>query len=250
MYDLLHITLLVIAGIAAGFVNTVAGGGSVFTVPALMLLGMPADIANGTNRVGVLMQSAAGVWGFRNRGKLDQSALMPIAVPTVAGSLIGALVASYLPPAILKPVLLGTMLAMTLLVVLKPSTFPASGEHPFTIKEKPSASLWLFAAGLYGGFVQAGVGFILLAALAGILRYDLVRANALKMACTLIFGAIALAVFAVRDQVLWLPGLIVGVSTIIGVQLSVRFAIGAQQKTLKWIFLAMAVTVCIAALLN
>ena len=90
MYDLLHITLLVIAGIAAGFVNTVAGGGSVFTVPALMLLGMPADIANGTNRVGVLMQSAAGVWGFRNRGKLDQSALMPIAVPTVAGSLIGA----------------------------------------------------------------------------------------------------------------------------------------------------------------
>lgn len=250
MYDLLHVALLVIAGVAAGFVNTVAGGGSVFTVPALMLMGMPADIANGTNRVGVLMQSIAGVRGFRNHGMLDQSALLPIALPTVAGSLIGALVASYLPPAILKPVLLGTMLVMTLLVVLKPSTFPASGEKPFSLMEKPAARYWLFAAGLYGGFVQAGVGFILLTALAGILRYDLVRANALKMACTLIFGGIALIVFTLRDQVLWLPGLIVGVSTIIGVQLSVRFAISAQQKTLKWIFLVMAMTVCVAALLK
>lgn len=250
MLDLLHVSLLVLAGIAAGFVNTIAGGGSVFTVPALMLLGMPVDIANGTNRVAVLMQSMAAVRGFRNRGMLDQSALLPIALPAVSGSLIGALVASYLPPAILKPVLLGTMLAMTLLVMLKPSTFPVTDERPFTLAEKPSARFWLFVTGLYGGFVQAGVGFILLAALAGILRYDLVRANALKMACTLVFGGVALAVFALRGQVQWLPGLIVGVATIVGVQLSVRFAIGAQQKTLKWIFLVMAMTVCVAALLR
>lgn len=250
MLDLLHVSLLVLAGVAAGFVNTIAGGGSVFTVPALMLLGMPADVANGTNRVGVLLQSLAGVRGFRNQGMLDQTALLPIVMPAVSGSLIGALVASYLPPAILKPVLLGTMLAMTLLVVLKPSTFPAAGERPFTLAEKPAARFWLFMAGLYGGFVQAGVGFILLAALAGILRYDLIRANALKMACTVVFGGVSLAVFVLRDQVLWLPGLIVGVATIIGVQLSVRFAIGAQQKTLKWIILGMAVIVCVAALLR
>lgn len=248
--DLLHFLLLVASGIAAGFVNTMAGGGSVFTVPALMLLGMPADVANGTNRIGVLMQSVAGVRGFRKYDKLDQSALLPILLPTVTGSLLGSLVASYLPPDILKPVLLGTMLAMTLLVVLRPSTFPTTAEQPFTISEKPAASVWLFVAGIYGGFVQAGVGFILLTALAGVLRYDLVRANALKMACTLVFSAVALTVFVVRDQVLWIPGLIVGVATIIGVQLSVKFAIGAQQKTLKWIFLGMALLVCVAALLK
>lgn len=248
--DVLHFILLVASGIAAGFVNTVAGGGSVFTVPALMLLGIPADIANGTNRIGVLMQSVAGVRGFRQHGMLDQPALVPILVPTVAGSLLGSLVASYLPADILKPVLLGTMLAMTLIVVLKPSTFPSETEKPFTPQQKPIAYGWLFAAGLYGGFIQAGVGFILLTALAGVLRYDLVRANALKMACTMVFGAVALLVFVVRDQVLWIPGLIVGVATIIGVQLSVRFAIGAQQKTLKWIFLGMAITVCVAAMFN
>lgn len=248
--DLLHLVLLVASGIAAGFVNTMAGGGSVFTVPALMLLGMPADVANGTNRIGVLMQSVAGVRGFRKHGKLDQSALLPILLPTVAGSLLGSLVASYLPLDILKPVLLGTMLAMTLLIVLRPSTFPAPTEQPFAISDKPVASVWLFMAGIYGGFVQAGVGFILLTALTGVLRYDLVRANALKMACTLVFSVVALAVFIVQDLVLWIPGLIVGVATIIGVQLSVKFAIGAQQKTLKWIFLGMALLVCVAALLK
>lgn len=188
--------------------------------------------------------------GFRKYGKLDQSALLPILLPTVAGSLLGSLVASYLPPDILKPVLLGTMLAMTLLVVLRPSTFPTPAEQPFAISAKPAANVWLFVAGVYGGFVQAGVGFILLTALAGVLRYDLVRANALKMACTLVFSVVALSVFIARDQVLWIPGLIVGVATIVGVQLSVKFAIGAQQKTLKWIFLGMALLVCVAALLK
>ena len=249
-FDALHLALLVLAGIGAGFINTLAGGGSVFTLPALMLLGMPADIANGTNRIGVLMQSVAGVLGFRRHGKLDQEAMLPILLPTVAGSLVGSLVASYVPAGILKPILLVTMLAMTLLVVLRPSTFPASDEQVFTPKQKPTAIGWLFAAGLYGGFVQAGVGFILLTALAGILRYDLVRANALKMACTMVFGLVALLVFIVRDQVLWVPGLVVGVSTIIGVQLSVKFAIGAHHKTLRWIFLAMAILVCVAAMLK
>jgi len=250
MMDTLYIVLLIVSGIVAGFVNTVAGGGSIFTLPALMLLGMPADIANGTNRIGVFLQSLAGVRGFRLHGKLDQKAIMPILLPTVAGSLIGSWVASVIPVEVLKPVLLGTMIAMTLLIVLKPGTLPAVDEQILTLKEKPIVNLWLFLAGLYGGFVQAGVGFILLTALAGVLRYDLVRANALKMLCTLVFGGVALLVFIVQGQVLWVPGLILGASTIIGVQLSVRFAISAKQQTLKWILLGMALLVCVAALIK
>ncbi|MGB3619966.1 MAG: sulfite exporter TauE/SafE family protein, partial [Ketobacter sp.] len=155
MMDTLYIVLLIVSGIVAGFVNTVAGGGSIFTLPALMLLGMPADIANGTNRVGVFLQSLAGVRGFRQHGKLDQKAIMPILLPTVAGSLIGSWVASVIPVEVLKPVLLGTMIAMTLLIVLKPGTLPAVDEQILTLKEKPIVNLWLFLAGLYGGFVQA-----------------------------------------------------------------------------------------------
>ena len=249
-YDVLYLILLVVSGIAAGFVNTIAGGGSIFTLPALMLLGIPADVANGTNRVGVVMQSFAAVWRFRKHDKLDQQAMLPILMPTIVGALIGSLVASVIPVDVLKPLLLGTMVAMTLLIVLKPSTIPSETETAFRVREKPSAVGWLFLSGVYGGFVQAGVGFILLTALAGVLRYDLVRANALKMLCTMVFSLAALAVFIVQDQVLWIPGLIMGVSTIIGVHFSVKFAVTAKQTTLKWALLTMAILVCTAALFS
>lgn len=246
----IEITALVISGIIAGFVNTIAGGGSIFTLPALMLLGMPADIANATNRVGVFMQSVAAVRGFNRYGKLATHAIIPILIPTVIGSLLGSVVASYLPADILKPVLIITMMVMTLVIVLKPNTIPSESESPLTLAEKPSGAIGLFIAGLYGGFIQAGVGFILIAALAGVLRYDLVRANALKMVCTLVFGTVALLVFVIRDQVMWIPGLIMGLATIIGVQLSVKFAISAEQKTLKYVLLGMSLLVCVAALLK
>jgi uncharacterized membrane protein YfcA len=246
-FDAFYLVLLVISGIAAGFINTIAGGGSIFTLPALILLGMPADMANGTNRVGVFLQSFTAVRGFNRHDKLDHGAIIPILIPTVIGSLIGSLVASIVPVDILKPVLLGSMIAMTLLIVLKPSTIPGLDEVPLALSERPSATAWLFLSGLYGGFVQAGVGFILLTALAGVLRYDLVRANALKMMCTLVFGSVALAVFVIQNQVLWIPGLILGVGSMIGVHFSVKFAISAQQKTLKWILLGMALLVCCAA---
>ena len=248
--DLFYVSLLLIAGLAAGFVNTIAGGGSIFTLPVLMLMGMPADVANGTNRVGVLIQSLAGVRGYNRHNKLDRDAIAPILVPTLIGGLVGSFVASIIPPAILKPILIGTMMAITAVIVLKPSTLPSQGEQPITIREKPVAWLWIFLAGLYGGFIQAGVGFIMITAFAGVLRYDLVRANALKMLCTLLLTVVALTVFIFQGQVVWLPGLILGVGSAVGVNLSVRFAIAAKQQTLKWILLAMAMAVCVAALVK
>lgn len=247
----LTFTLLVVSGVLAGFVNTLAGGGSLLTLPALMLLGMPADIANGTNRIAVLVQSVEAMRGFNRYGKLARHAILPILVPTIGGSLVGALVASYLPPTVLEPVLLTTLITMAVIMVMRPSTVsPPQGTMPLALRDSPSGFLWLFAAGLYGGFVQAGVGFVLITALAGVLRYDLVRANALKMTCTAVFGAVSLLVFLYRDQVLWVPGLVLAAGTVIGVQLSVRFAISANQRVLRWFLLAMVVCVCLAAWLR
>ncbi|MFN3238962.1 MAG: TSUP family transporter, partial [Pseudomonadales bacterium] len=107
----------------------------------------------------------------------------------------------------------------------------------------------LFFAGVYGGFVQAGVGFILIAALAGSLRYDLVRANALKVVATGVFSVVALGVFVWRDQVLWVPGLILGVGTVVGAALSVKFAVSVSQSTLKWLLLIMVSLTCAGAML-
>lgn len=238
--SLLTVSLLLVAGFLAGFINTIAGGGSMLTLPAFMMMGLPADIANGTNRVGILLQSLAGARGFHKQGKLAPSTILPTLVPTLLGALIGSLLASYLPVSWLKPALLGTMLAMAAVMLIWPSVVaPPPGTPTYTPGERPLAWLGLFLAGLYGGFVQAGVGFILIVALAGGLRYDLVRSNALKMAITAVLTVVALGVFVARGQVLWIPGLIMAAGTVAGATLSVRFAIAVPQAVLKWVLFLM-----------
>ena len=245
-----YIFLLVIVGLIAGAINTLAGGGSNLTLPILMVMGMPPEIANATNRVGVALQSLAGALGFRANDKLPLDDLGPIMVPTLAGGLFGAVAASYAPSWILKPLLLGTMLTMALIILIRPAVVcPPEGTTPHKVKEQPSSWWWLTLAGFYGGFVQAGVGFILLGALAGALRYDLVRANALKLVCSLAFTLVALGIFVARDQVLWLPGLMLACGTIVGAHLAVKFALVAKQKTLKWFLFTMTLCGCIAAML-
>ncbi|MFN3712359.1 MAG: sulfite exporter TauE/SafE family protein [Alcanivoracaceae bacterium] len=242
------VAMLVISGVAAGFVNTLAGGGGLFTLSALMLMGIPADIANGTNRVSVAAQSIEGVRGFHRHNVLDKSAIRPILLPTLSGSLIGSLVASWLPVWLLKPLLLGTMIAMATVLLLKPSVMaPGPNELPKKLADSPAGWVALFGAGLYGGFVQGGVGFLLLFALVGVMRYNLLAGNALKLVCTGIFGAVALVVFAARGQVLWIPGLIITVGTLIGVRASVGFAVRANADTLRVILLVAVIGACIAA---
>ena len=244
----ISVSLLIVAGFFAGFINTIAGGGSMLTLPALMIFGMPADIANATNRVGIFLQSVAGARGFHKNGKLAPATIVPTLVPTLIGSLFGSLLASFMPVTWLKPALLGTMLGMAILMLVKPSAVaPPEGTQAYTLKERPMAALGLFIAGFYGGFVQAGVGFIIIAAVAGGLRYDLVRTNALKMAITAALTVIALIVFVVRGQVLWIPGLVLAIGTVAGAMLSVQFAIKVPQSVLKWVLFVMVLITCVAA---
>lgn len=244
------IALLLGTGLVAGVINTLAGGGSNLTLPALMIMGMPADVANATNRVGVLLQCIIGARAFDRRGKLQRADVGPILLPTLLGSALGALCASYLPTTYLKPILLATMVGMALIILIRPTTVaPLPGEMPKHVDSSRGAWLTLFAAGVYGGFVQAGVGFILLAALCGGLRYDLVRANALKMLCTGVLTVLALTVFVWRGQVDWLPGLVLALGTMTGAQLGVRFALRVSHDTLKWFLFLMTLFASAAALL-
>lgn len=244
--DPVHAAALLASGIAAGFINTVAGGGGLFTLAALLFMGLPADLANGTNRVSVALQSLEGVRGFHRHNVLDTRAILPMLLPTLAGSLLGSLTASWLPVTLLKPLLLGTMIAMAALMIFKPAVMtPATDSPPLPLGASRAGWLALFGAGVYGGFIQGGVGFLLLAGLVGVLRYRLVAANALKLVCTAIFGAVALTVFAWRGQVLWLPGLIISGGTLIGVRLSVSFAVRARQETLRYVLLSAVIGVCV-----
>ncbi|ADZ91934.1 sulfite exporter TauE/SafE family protein [Marinomonas mediterranea] len=250
-YSIFTVSLLIGTGFIAGIINTLAGGGSNLTLPALMVMGMPADIANATNRVGVVLQNLAATIGFKKAKKIDSQDILPVMIPSLLGGVVGAFAASYAPETWLKPLLLSAMIGMTIIMIVKPAMIaPPEGTIPFKVSEKPSAWCALFVAGVYGGFVQAGVGFILIAALAGSLRYDLVRTNALKMVCTLGFTVLALAVFIWNDQVLWVPGLILACGTMCGAHVAVKLAIKANPNHLKWFLFVMTVCGSAAAMLS
>jgi uncharacterized membrane protein YfcA len=248
-YSPLLLALLVVTGFVAGIINTLAGGGSSLTIPALMILGLPADVANATNRVGVTLQCLVGTAGFKKAGKLETADIGPVLLPTLAGGLLGAVLAAFMPLTVLKPVLLSSMVLMALIILIRPAVIaPPEGTPHRKVGESPQGFVALFIAGIYGGFVQAGVGFILIAALAGSLRYDLVRSNALKMVCTLAFTLVALAVFIVQDLILWLPGLILALGTMAGAAVAVKMAIKVSQNTLKWFLFLMTLCTCGAAM--
>ncbi len=236
------------AGAAAGFINTMAGGGSLLTLPALLLLGLSPHLANGTNRLAVVTQSLSGALMFHREGKLHTGAVLPIAAPTIVGALAGAVAAAIAPEELLKPVLLGTMVLMALLMLVKPNlvSAPEDGE-PRSPWRHPPSLIGLFLAGVYGGFVQAGVGFVLLGVLSGLMRYDAVRANALKLVCTLFFGIAALGVFIAANQIVWIPAAVLAAGTVLGSQLGVRFAIKANPKVLRAIIFVCVVASCVAA---
>lgn len=239
------------AGLSAGFLNTVAGGGSLLTLPVLMLLGLPADVANGTNRLAIVSQSLSGMLGFRRSGKLETRAILPVVIPTVAGALIGATTAAHVPTSILKHVLLATMMVMAVLMAAFPGAVTApAGEEPRLASRRTAGTLALFGAGLYGGFIQAGVGVLLLGVLGGFLRYDLVRANALKVTCVAAFGMVALTVFVLAGQVAWLFGGLLAVYSAIGSQLGVRFALRMSQRALRWVVVACVTAMCAGVLLK
>lgn len=247
--NLTAILLLCLTGFLAGGINTVAGGGSNLTLPVLMMLGLPADVANGTNRVAIMLEGVVGVAGYDQHGALDRPAIIPILIPTVIGGLLGALTAALMPNLYLKPLLLGTILTMALLILLRPDLIaPPQGAATLSPKENRGAWWGLFGAGVYGGFVQAGVGFILLAALAGGLRYDLLRANALKMTCALAFTSVAMLVFIAFGQIWWIPGLILAAGTMTGAHLAVKVAVRASPNNIKWFLFLMTLLAVIGGI--
>ena len=245
--DFYQAAILIIIGLMAGIINTLAGGGSNLSLPALMMYGLPADIANATNRVSVMMQSIVATRGFYKHDKIETDSVKDSFIPLLVGGLVGAVTASYLNVELLKPILLGTMIVVSLWVVLKSDTKAEKQSARKSCYDSKLAFLTTFAAGFYGGFIQAGVGFVLIATFVGVLNYDLLRANAMKMVATAIFTSIALVVFIFRDQIAWLPGLLLGVGSIFGAHVAVKFAVEIKAKTLKILVLIMTLAASLAA---
>lgn len=261
-------------GLVAGALNVIAGGGSFLSLPAMIFLGLPPTVANGTNRIAILVQNAGAVWGFQRRRLVAWRWLLRAAIPAVAGALVGAWLAVRIGNESFKRILSVLMVVIALVSLWRPGAGAEAegggaagdgraGGGPPTAEEggaeppgrappRPPAlgtrlalAAGFFLVGVYGGFVQAGTGFLFLAVLAWA-GFDLVRANALKVLVILVWTPFALWQFAAGGQVEWLLGLALAAGNFSGALVGVRLTV---LKGSRWVRRVVTVTVIAFAIL-
>lgn len=223
-----ELALLGAAGLAAGVVNSLAGGGSMLTVSLLVVLGLPGTLANGTNRVGILVQNAVAAWRFRAEGVSGVRTALPLLLPVLAGSLVGALAIARVADETFE-----RLFGLLMLALLVPTLRRRAPERSAAPPLAPTTRVLLFfCIGLYGGAFQAGVGIPLLFALtyAG---HDLVHANAVKVVVIFAVTAVAIPVFVMSSQVAWVPAGALAVGFFGGGELGARLAVRGGERVIR-----------------
>ena len=226
--------LVVFAGAVAGFINTLAGSGSAITLGVLLLLGLPADVANGTNRVGVVALGLGSMTALDKklmRGLLTKGRY--IILTTFIGALVGALVVVEINEAALEKVIGGLMIVLLFVVLFNPKRWLQDSTQAL-MRPTLLNVLLFFAVGFYGGFIQMGFGIFFLAAAVLVARYSLIDANIIKIVVTFLFAIPVLGIFIWYGDVQWELGLMLAVGQFVGGWLAARYALGHPQANV-WI---------------
>tara|TARA_B100002052_G_scaffold57233_1_gene50328 strand:+ start:1125 stop:1874 length:750 start_codon:yes stop_codon:yes gene_type:complete len=226
--ELIDAALVVGAGLVAGIVNAMAGGGSLLTVALLnVFVGLPGLVANGTNRVGVLVQNASSVASYRKEGVRGFRKAVPVMVPVIAGSLLGSLLVSSVTDETFERIFGILMVPLLFLSLRSPKNVGSQiNWHPVT------TAVIFFGIGLYGGAFQAGVGLLIVVALSRS-GLDLVNANAVKVVVILVLTTIAVPVFIVRGQVDWGFAVVLAFGFAAGGWIGARVAVRSGEKIIK-----------------
>lgn len=245
MNDLLwQAPLLALVGSVAGFLNVLAGGGSLLTLPVLIFLGLPAATANGTNRVAVFIQNISAISGFRRQGVFPWRISLLCTLPALAGAWIGANLAVDIDDQMFKRLLAVIMIGVLIFTAWDPMKRIWVEKMHLTPLRTAALLVSFFVVGIYGGFVQAGVGFLIITALLAH-GLDLVRINAIKVIVIFFFTMVALAVFVAHDQVDWTLGLVLAVGNASGAWIGSHMAV---KKGHDWIKRLVSITVVVFAL--
>ena len=229
--------LVVGIGLVAGIINTLAAGGSLLALPVLMALGLPPNMANGTNRIAIFLQNVVGVRQFRKEKVMDFPAGFRVGLPAAAGAIAGAFIAVSLNDQVMKLAIAGVMIVVFFLMLLKPNRWINSHES------YPPIPYWIqavifFLVGVYGGFIQAGVGFFLLTSLVLGSGFELLKANALKVFIILLYTPVALLIFFLNKDVNLTMGLVLAVGNMAGAWIGAKIAVKGGASLIRYVVLA------------
>jgi len=229
--------LVVGVGVFVGFINTLAGSGSLISLPLLIFLGLDPNVANGTNRLALFMQSLSAVSGFKKNKVFEIKEGIHYGLPAVIGATLGAIIAVETKPEVLNYIIAVLLIGMLILLLFNPQKWIKPNENGE--QNKPSALKFIlfFAIGVYAGFLHAGVGFFWIAALVLGAGYDLVKANAIKMFIIMLYMPITVAIFAFNHQVDYGLGLLLGAGTIVGARIAVITSVKKGSPFIRYILL-------------
>jgi uncharacterized membrane protein YfcA len=229
--------LIIGAGIIAGFINTLAGSGSLLTLPLLIFIGLPPNVANGTNRIAIMLQSLVGSMGFKQQGLMDMKSGVRLGIPSVLGSIAGALIALTFSSKMMGKTIGILLIIMFFIILFKPDKW-LKGKSGRPLSEFSLINFIIFfLIGVYGGFVQAGVGFFLLGGLVMGVGLDLVKANAIKNFLVFLYTPFALIVYMAGNLVDYKAGLILSIGSVTGAWLGTKTAVAWGPVFIRYVLL-------------
>jgi len=233
-FDLWKFILLFAAGVVSGWINVLAGGGSILTVPVMVFLGLPGPVANGTNRIGIIAQNAMAVWGFFRKGFSDFRLSTTLAACAALGAFAGANIGVRLEGVWFDRTLALIMIGVLIIMLTGAGQKPASEEgRP---RNLVLGHILMIGAGFWGGFIQIGVGFILMPILNRVMGLDLIRVNMHKVFIALVFSIVALAIFAANVEIEWVLGLALAAGYAVGGWLGANATIAKGEALIKRVF--------------
>lgn len=233
MNDILQYGLLIIVGMLAGVINTLAGGGSLLTLPVLIFMGLPPNVANATNRIGIAFQALIGTAGYRSKGVSNFPFNIYLGISALIGSLIGAQIAVDIKGETFNKLLAIIMLFVVAVIVFKPKASSLQLPERLTGKYLFYAIIGFFFIGIYGGFINAGIGFVIILFLNNVNRLSLIKTNATKVSLVFIYTCGALALFAYNGKVDWSTGFVLAIGTSIGAWWSSRWSVDKGEGVIK-----------------
>lgn len=242
--------LLAAIGVAAGWLNVLAGGGSMLSVPAMVLLGLPGPVANGTNRIAIVAQNLVAVTAFLRRGYAEWRLSATLALAALPGALAGAWVGVRLEGPWFNRVLAAVLLIVMALMVARRAPAANAAPAPATRARLWLGHLLMVGAGVWGGFIQIGVGFILMPILHRVLGLDLVRVNMHKVFIVLVYSIGALAVFAGGAGVDWRAGVALAAGNAVGGWAGVRTTVTRGERMVRFVFFVVLLALVIRLLLG
>ena len=244
MNDLFQIFLLLTVGFLAGVINTLAGGGSIFTLPVLIFLGLPPNIANGTNRIAIVVQSMSGALGYKSKGVSTFPFNIYLGISASIGAILGAQIAIDLDGLLFNKILAIVMVVIGLLILIKSKNLNLKLPERLTGKYLIYSIIVFFFIGIYGGFINAGVGIVIMLFLNRVNHLSLIKTNATKVVIVFIYSTIALVLFAVNDSVNWKLGILMAIGTSFGAWWASRWSVKKGDRVIR---IAMLFTIVIMA---